>query len=269
MARFVQPDTIVPNPGDPQSLNRYSYVGNRPTTYVDPSGHAFASPEGGASGAIAVAVGYALGSQAGQALNVAVAEAQAFVQSLGLQLGNLFPAVTDQFVNPGQVSGTASSSGGNMAGSDGPPEDPFRGLSDAAQRGISRLQRWSNHPIQRFARGYQAQLNRAEYWARQGQLVGVEETGKGGIRYDLTLEGGDAIVEVKYWTARYAMTQSNLDTLASQLDRYQAQGKQIILEMFQTQTNALTQADWLKISDWLERQGIILSSQSQLLPPMQ
>ena len=27
-ARFVQPDTIVPNPGDPQSLNRYSYVGN-------------------------------------------------------------------------------------------------------------------------------------------------------------------------------------------------------------------------------------------------
>ncbi len=62
-------------------------------------------PEGGASGAIAVAVGYALGSQAGQALNVAVAEAQAFVQSLGLQLGNLFPAVTDQFVNPGQVFG--------------------------------------------------------------------------------------------------------------------------------------------------------------------
>ena len=87
--RLVQPDTIVPNPGDPQSLNRYSYVGNRPTTYVDPSGHAFASPEGGASGAIAVAVCYALGSQAGQALNVAVAEAQAFVQSLGLQLGNL------------------------------------------------------------------------------------------------------------------------------------------------------------------------------------
>ena len=97
---------------------------DRPS-YADPSGHAFASPEGGASGAIAVAVGYALGSQAGQALNVAVAEAQAFVQSLGLQLGNLFPAVTDQFVNPGQVSGTASSSGGKMAGSDGPPEDPF------------------------------------------------------------------------------------------------------------------------------------------------
>jgi len=29
----------VPNPGAPQSLNRYSYVGNRPTVYRDPSGH--------------------------------------------------------------------------------------------------------------------------------------------------------------------------------------------------------------------------------------
>ncbi len=29
----------MPNPGDPQALNRYSYVGNRPTVNVDPSGH--------------------------------------------------------------------------------------------------------------------------------------------------------------------------------------------------------------------------------------
>ncbi len=28
LGRFIQPDTIVPSPGDPQSLNRYSYVGN-------------------------------------------------------------------------------------------------------------------------------------------------------------------------------------------------------------------------------------------------
>jgi hypothetical protein len=37
---FVSPDSIVPEPGNPQSLNRYSYVGNRPTVYVDPTGHA-------------------------------------------------------------------------------------------------------------------------------------------------------------------------------------------------------------------------------------
>ena len=39
--RFIQPDTMVPNPGDPQSLNRYSYAGNNPLRYTDPSGHRF------------------------------------------------------------------------------------------------------------------------------------------------------------------------------------------------------------------------------------
>jgi hypothetical protein len=37
----VQADTIVPSPGDPQSLNRYSYVLNSPLNYRDPSGHAY------------------------------------------------------------------------------------------------------------------------------------------------------------------------------------------------------------------------------------
>jgi len=39
LGRWIAPDTVVPDPADPQSLNRYSYVGNRPTIYVDPSGH--------------------------------------------------------------------------------------------------------------------------------------------------------------------------------------------------------------------------------------
>src|SRR5204863_8905708 len=39
LGRFVQPDTIVPSPGDPQSLNRYTYCLNNPLNYVDPSGN--------------------------------------------------------------------------------------------------------------------------------------------------------------------------------------------------------------------------------------
>jgi RHS repeat-associated protein len=39
IGRFVQADTIVPNPGNPQSLNRYSYVNNNPLKYTDPTGH--------------------------------------------------------------------------------------------------------------------------------------------------------------------------------------------------------------------------------------
>jgi RHS repeat-associated protein len=37
--RFTQPDTIIPNPTNPQDLNRYSYVGNNPINYNDPTGH--------------------------------------------------------------------------------------------------------------------------------------------------------------------------------------------------------------------------------------
>jgi len=40
LGRFVQADTIVPEPGNPQALNRYSYVLNNPLRYTDPSGHA-------------------------------------------------------------------------------------------------------------------------------------------------------------------------------------------------------------------------------------
>jgi RHS repeat-associated protein len=39
LGRFVSADTIVPNPGNPQALNRYAYVNNNPLRYTDPSGH--------------------------------------------------------------------------------------------------------------------------------------------------------------------------------------------------------------------------------------
>jgi RHS repeat-associated protein len=39
LGRFVQADTIVPEPGNPQALNRFSYVANNPLRYTDPTGH--------------------------------------------------------------------------------------------------------------------------------------------------------------------------------------------------------------------------------------
>ena len=39
MRRFTQPDSIIPDLYNPQSLNRYSYVLNNPYKYVDPSGN--------------------------------------------------------------------------------------------------------------------------------------------------------------------------------------------------------------------------------------
>ena len=40
LSRWTQPDSIIPD-GNPQSLNRYSYVNNSPIGYNDPSGHRF------------------------------------------------------------------------------------------------------------------------------------------------------------------------------------------------------------------------------------
>jgi RHS repeat-associated protein len=39
IGRFVQPDSIVPSPANPQSWNRFSYTQNNPVRYSDPSGH--------------------------------------------------------------------------------------------------------------------------------------------------------------------------------------------------------------------------------------
>jgi len=41
LGRFTQPDTIVPNPSNPQDFNRYSYCNNNPINYTDPSGHSW------------------------------------------------------------------------------------------------------------------------------------------------------------------------------------------------------------------------------------
>jgi RHS repeat-associated protein len=47
LGRFLSADTVVPGAGNPQALNRYAYVLNRPLNMVDPTGHAQISPEGG------------------------------------------------------------------------------------------------------------------------------------------------------------------------------------------------------------------------------
>jgi len=48
--QFVQPDTLIPDLYNPQSLNRYSYVNNNPIRYNDPTGHVFEEGTGGVGG---------------------------------------------------------------------------------------------------------------------------------------------------------------------------------------------------------------------------
>ncbi len=39
LGRFIQADSIVPEPGNPLAWDRYAYVLNNPVKYIDPSGH--------------------------------------------------------------------------------------------------------------------------------------------------------------------------------------------------------------------------------------
>ncbi len=39
IGRFAQPDSLIADLYNPQSLNRYSYALNNPVRYTDPTGH--------------------------------------------------------------------------------------------------------------------------------------------------------------------------------------------------------------------------------------
>jgi RHS repeat-associated protein len=64
LGRFISADTVVPDPGNPQALNRYAFVYNNPISNVDPSGHvpvvaaviAVAAVVGGGASAAIIAV---------------------------------------------------------------------------------------------------------------------------------------------------------------------------------------------------------------------
>jgi hypothetical protein len=42
--RFLSADTLIPDPGDPVSYDRYAYTRNNPVRYTDPSGHWLCDP---------------------------------------------------------------------------------------------------------------------------------------------------------------------------------------------------------------------------------
>ncbi len=71
LGRFIQADTIVPVPGDPQALNRYSYVRNNPLRYTDPTGHSWKKFWNSFAGAFVGAVVTVLTAGAGAPLWIA------------------------------------------------------------------------------------------------------------------------------------------------------------------------------------------------------
>jgi len=107
LGRFIQADPIVPVPGDPQALNRYSYVRNNPVNFVDPSGYKWSWKKFfGIVAIVAVAV-TGVGLLGELAAGSAVA-ATAFGTSA---FGEAFLAASPAIAGWGALAGTASGIG--------------------------------------------------------------------------------------------------------------------------------------------------------------
>jgi len=114
LGRFIQADTLVVHPNDPQDLNRYAYCRNNPLNLVDPSGHGwFKKFLGKIIGAIAGAVTF-VASGCNFALAMA---AYSFVSGTidtyraGYSVG--------QSIGIGMLTGTAAYLGGKVGGAFG------------------------------------------------------------------------------------------------------------------------------------------------------
>jgi len=105
LGRFISPDTIVPDPGNSQALNRYSYVYNSPVSNTDPSGHLPV-----AAAVVGVAIGAATGVLAGTMLAVAVIGAACTVAGYALKSPILMSvgAVLTGYVNGGALGATVA-----------------------------------------------------------------------------------------------------------------------------------------------------------------
>jgi RHS repeat-associated protein len=136
IGRFISPDTIVPNPGNLQALNRYSYALNNPLKYTDPSGH---NPVVWCLAGGCQQMAWQLaqwGTQVSQWVNSLIVQYGPQLSQLGYLYGDKAPVLLDkagQAVNGSQQAGNTASSGGLG------PNDPWNRFTRLLQQGESEV----------------------------------------------------------------------------------------------------------------------------------
>lgn len=143
IGRFVSPDTIVPNPGNPQSLNRYAYVQNNPMNFVDPTGHEGDSAD---SGNVTINLGIDAGSDStGGNIATISFDASSAWSSFTSFVGSIFSGAGDasststQTQGIGSQGGVSASHADNGASSyiDTTPALPQNSWANSNRQGIS------------------------------------------------------------------------------------------------------------------------------------
>jgi RHS repeat-associated protein len=124
IGRFIQADTIVPQPGNPQALNRYSYTLNNPVKYTDPTGHCVTPMGIPIPGCVEFVMRMA---QQVEALIVQYGPQISRVIQVAQQWADKTPALVDMASGANNSAQQLSRQGGNTADPGGlGPNDPWR-----------------------------------------------------------------------------------------------------------------------------------------------
>jgi RHS repeat-associated protein len=144
LGRFISPDSIVPEPRNPQAWNRYSYTINNPLKYVDPSGHDFSVTNfqreifdvgggGGKGGSAAGGAGLVvLLYAAATALQNLAPQAVQAVQTVGPQFPAVWEKITHSVQNTNDGRKQSADKSGDANNPD--PNDFFRGFRNTAEK---------------------------------------------------------------------------------------------------------------------------------------
>jgi hypothetical protein len=133
--RFVQADTIVPEPANPMAFDRYAYVYNNPLKYTDPTGH---EPACGPVCSGISRYGPTILDTASRGAQWLHAQGQALVVQYGPTVvqtvqawGDKIPAVYARVSGNGSANTNQGGNSGNVAGPGGQgPNDPWRWGTD-------------------------------------------------------------------------------------------------------------------------------------------
>ena len=231
----------MPEPGNPQALNRYAYVYNNPLRYTDPSGHWLETLWDIASIAWDL---YEIRKDPRNLWNWGALAADIAAAALPLV--------------PGGV-------GAVVHGSQAARLERFAGASPEVIHGVERLAKLVENervPAQ-LRHGLAAELARAEAYFKAGKLQAVEAVIESG-RVDLILVTGE-MVEVKYWRQNYA--KGHIRDILRQVKTYQATGRPVILEFVQTKTDPITEGFIQDLLAAAREAGIPLTrEQIQIIP---
>jgi len=258
LGRFLQPDPIVPEPGNPQALNRYAYVYNNPLRYTDPSGHWLETLWDIASIAWDL---YEIRKDPRNLWNWGALAVDIAAAALPLVPGGVGAVVHGSRAARAAAHADEAARLARIAAW----LDRFAGAGPEVIRGVERLAKLVENervPAQ-LRNGLAAELARAEEYFKAGKLQAVEAVIESG-RVDLILVTGE-MVEVKYWRQNYA--KGHIRDILRQVKTYQATGRPVILEFVQTKTDPITEAFIKRLLKEAQKAGIPLArEQIQIIP---